>query len=159
MRKTKAFTLIELVIAMAILAVLSSIAAVSLSGTINRYQLSQALEIVQRFDSRARRDAVSNGTFIDIAIDQPKGNFQIGPQGRAVAYQIPSRVEITGFQLPRKRIASGKHLAQFNPEGHSTSYALQLTVGQQTRWIVFLGMTGQSLVTQDERVVHEILSL
>jgi prepilin-type N-terminal cleavage/methylation domain-containing protein len=47
------FTLVELVIVIVIMAILASIAAVSLGGTIDRYRMSQAAEVIERFDARA----------------------------------------------------------------------------------------------------------
>ncbi|TWT52711.1 hypothetical protein Pla22_03370 [Rubripirellula amarantea] len=168
MRTRKAFTLVELVVALVILVVLSSIASLSLTGTMDRYQLTRATQTLEMFDARARRDARSSGQAIQTRIDTARGNLQLASlsenrDGRSqtsqAAFRLPRTVTIEEIQLVRKMQVGRSFDYVVNPEGRSVSYAVHFQHGNMSRWIVVIGSSGQTVVAKDKREANEILSL
>ena len=48
---------------------------------------------------------------------------------------------------------------RYTPYGSSPTYAMELTLGAQSRWIIVLGSSGQIIQTNEVGEVDEILSL
>lgn len=156
-----AFTLIELVVVMVVLAILSSLAVFSLAATADRYQLSRAAEIVEMFDARARRDARSSQQPLQAVVDRGRGRLQVNSSGTTedATFRLPARVEISEIRLQRQ-LAVGKRVEiDVSSEGRCPTYAVALRRGKLTRWLVILGQTGQVIPLENEGEVDAILSL
>lgn len=168
MKTRNAFTLVELVVALVILVILSSIAAFSLSGTMDRYQLTRATETIEIFDARARRDARLSGQSLQTRIDTGRGELHIestsSPRGANASrptrtFRLPSNVVIQDIQLAKKVVIGRTFDTNINPQGQGVSYAVHLARGRMSRWLVILGTSGQTIEVQDQREANEILSL
>ena len=168
MKTRSGFTLVELVIALVILVILSSVAALSLSGTMDRYQLARATETIEMFDARARRDARSSGQSLQTRIDTGRGELHIestsndrgsGDSQRIRTFRLPRNVVIQDIQLAKKVVIGRSFDTIINPQGQGISYAVHLTRGPISRWLVVLGASGQAIQVQDQREANEILSL
>jgi prepilin-type N-terminal cleavage/methylation domain-containing protein len=163
-RGRTAFTLIEVVIVVVIMAILATLAVVSLGGIIDRYQLSRAIEAIEMFDARARRDARCGRQPVQATIQPSKRRLMIAPSGnesdrQATLFHLPGSVDIKEFRL-RRQVAAGRDLEiQFNREGWSPTYAVQLQRGNMSRWLVVLGISGQVIELDNGGEVDEILSL
>lgn len=160
-----AFTLIELVVVIAIIALLTTLAVMSSSSMMDRYQLSRAVEAVEMFDARARREASSLSQPVDATIQPARRRLLVASptrtsQRRPLAqFNLPRSVEIAELRLRRRVAARGDLELQFNRAGVSPTYALQLKRGEMSRWLVVLGFSGQIVALEDEREVDELLSL
>lgn len=74
-------------------------------------------------------------------------------------FKLPRNVEITSVRI-RRRVAAGRDFEiDFTREGWSPTYAVELTRGKMTRWLVVLGISGQVVAFENEGEVDEILSL
>ncbi len=155
------FTLVELVIVIVIMAMLSTIAAISLGGTIDRYRIAQAAETIERFDARARRDARITDHDVRASIDRSKGRLWVDAIGtnRDSRYQLPQRVSISNIRLHRRSAVGSDLSIEVDRLGHSPSYAVELTRGKLKRWVVILGASGQVVPMDNESEVNELLSL
>ncbi|MGI9472561.1 MAG: pilus assembly FimT family protein [Rubripirellula sp.] len=155
-----AFTLIELVIVIVIMAILSTLAVVSLRGTMDRYLISQAAETVERFDARARRDASRMRQPIRAAIDRNRKRLTIDTPGPGNAkYHLLNRVEIGKVRLSRRVTVGNQFKIQFSREGASPTYAVELRRGEMSQWLLVLGTSGQIVPLRNEGEVDAILSL
>jgi len=155
------FTLLELVIVMIILGLLSTIAVTSLSGTLDNYKLTQATEVIQRFDAYARRQAANRRQPVHITVQRLRNQLQVGASTdrERRLFRLPSGVSIGETLFRRKTIASGNFEIRFDQDGGSPSYAMELTRGKRSQWIVVLGGSGQILQMNQRGEVNEILSL
>ena len=159
-RERKAFTLIELVIVILIMAVLSTLAVLSLGGTMDRYQLSRASEAIELFDARARRDARKSRQPIRATIDRKHQRLVIDTPGPGnTQYRWPRSVEINKIRLRRRVTVGNNFEIRFNREGGSPTYAVELKRGKMSRWLVVLGASGQFVPLNSEGEVDAILSL
>ncbi|TWU58434.1 hypothetical protein Poly51_12120 [Rubripirellula tenax] len=155
------FTLIELVIVIAITALLATIAALSLGGVMDRYRLGRAAETVEMFDARARREARVTGEAVAATIDRAKGRFKVDAVGtdHDRQYRLPGRVAITDMRLHRSFAAGSALSIKFDRDGHGPTYAIELTRGNMKRWLVMLGASGQVVSLDSEGEVDELFSL
>ena len=154
-----AFTLIELVVVVVIIALLSSLAVMSFGGTMDRYALNRAAETVQSFDSRARRDARTSRTAVTGTIERRRDTFRLGQGRQAPEFHLPRAVNIADIRVDRRAVSAAEVQLQFNSDGVSPSYAVQLQRGESSLWMVVLGVSGQVVTLQSEREVNAILAL
>lgn len=158
--RRNAFTLIELVIVIVIMAFLASLAVISLGGTMDRYQLSRASETIERFDARARRDARTSRKSVQATIQRHRQQLLIESPGRQDArFRLPAKVEISNIRLRRRVTAGSNFEIRFSREGRSPTYAVELRRGEMSRWLVILGTSGQVIPIDKEGEVDAILSL
>ncbi len=157
----RGFTLVELVVTLAILAVLSSVAAFSMTGTLHQFHLSQAIETFERFDQMARRIARSTETETTVRIDRKNRRLSIDlpGEGRPKSFRFSKRVEISSIRFSRRTHSGNTFSQTYNGDGRTSTYAIEFSVGNMKRWVVFLGNSGQTFSTIDAREVHEFLSL
>jgi prepilin-type N-terminal cleavage/methylation domain-containing protein len=151
------FTLIELVVVIVILGIMAAVAVLSLGGTTDRYQLSQAELVWQSFDAQARRHARTSHRTIEATIQRSRGQLQIDSLSKT--FQIPSSVEIKKVRVHHRGAGRSQIDLQFDREGTSPTYAVQLQRGKLTKWLVVLGISGQVCTFDTEREVNEVLAL
>jgi len=155
LRSRGGFTLIELVAVIAIMALLSTLAVISLRGTIDRYHMSQAKQVIELFDAKARRQARSNHQPVVAKIDRLNQRVEIGTS----TFQIPRGVEIASLQLGRRVTVGTQVEIGYSRDGWSSSYVVALKRGELENWIVVLGSSGQVIPVNDRGEANELLSL
>lgn len=160
----KAFTLIELMVVIAILGLLTAIASLSLGGVMDRYQLGRAAETIEACDGRARREARLSRETFDAVIRRSKQEMIVsGPQDRPgtpiATYRLPRTVEISEVRLRRKEVTGRDVTINFSDQGRSPTYAVQLRRGNASHWLVVLGISGQVIFLNSEEQVDALLSL
>jgi prepilin-type N-terminal cleavage/methylation domain-containing protein len=159
-----AFTLIEMMVVILILAIVTSMASLSLGGVMDRYQLGRAAETLEAFDSQARREASRSREGV-LAIIRRGTNELIlrnaaGQSMRARShYRMPRKVEIGVVRMQRKALAARDVTITLSDRGRSPTYAVELKLGAMSRWIIILGISGQVIPAQSEDQVDAILSL
>jgi Tfp pilus assembly protein FimT len=151
--------MIELVVVMVIVSLLATLAMLSFGGTMDRYRLSCAAETVEMFDAHARRDASRLRKPIQATIERDRNRLVIRSRGEDTLFPLPRGVEIKQIRV-RRRVTTGRDFEiQFNNEGSSPTYALELARGTMSRWLVVLGISGQVIALDNEGEVNAILSL
>lgn len=159
-RYQTAFTLIELVVVMLILAILAGTVVYSLSGTLDRYWLGQTAERMELFDAHARRQAVQRRTSVVASIDGDRHLLEVVEPANRLSerFEISSRVEVAEIRARQSvRSADGLQLV-INRHGQSPSYAVKLQRHNQYRWLIVLGRSGQTISIADEEMIDAILA-
>ena len=159
-RQHSAFTLLEVVAVMVMLGLLSTVAVVSLSGTLDRYRLNRAVEMVELFDARARRQAGNQRTPVDASIQLNRNRLLIESPNdtKDRVFGLPSGVQISSVRLSRNSVAGRQLDLRYSRDGVSPTYAIQLQRGDKSHWLVILGISGQIIHSSSEGEVNEILS-
>jgi prepilin-type N-terminal cleavage/methylation domain-containing protein len=160
--RSRAFTLIETLAVIALLAIITAAVAVSLSGARRSADLDGVAERFVAYDRGTRDIARRFG-------GQPSLRFELN-QGtaRRVDEVDASANRATPLALGGARVAKlivrgesvgyGEASVPFSDGGRSPSYAVLLTNKSGQRWVAFAGLTGQAFVLGDERQVQDILS-
>lgn len=153
------FTLLELLVVLAILAMLSAIAVTRLGGVYQNSQFDTAISSLTTYDSHARRLAAKKNTPLELRIDLNGRQFSIEmngePAGQPIA--IPSSVQVERFLSSRERKMSGTATVRLGSAGAGETYALKLaSPGRSPQWLVMAGGSGQSTLVEKTRDVEEV---
>lgn len=154
------FTLIELIVVLVIMGLLSSLAIVSVSHTIDRNQLAAAAETIEIFDARLRREARSYRQPITAVIDVAR-NQMVFPQadGTQARFSLPSRAEIESVRSSVSRGGSNRLSLNVDIDGRSASYLIEIRTGSAAKFLVVLGASGQMVVETNRRAALAMLAL
>lgn len=151
-----AFTLIELMAALAILAILSIAAAFAFSAPLARARTTDAISSLKSFDTNTRQYAVRFDRQVDLIIDLDNNQLRRNPSAHTLSFS--SSIRILEVRLPARRHTSGQVNIPCTPAGLTPTYALHLTGPQTNRWILVAGLTGQITETHDEQSLNNLLA-
>ena len=153
-RRKDGFTLIEVVVVVAIMAFLATIGAVTMRGTVDRYYLSQARQAIEISDAKARRIARMTSRPVLMNVDRLKQQIEI--QGST--FRIPAGVEIASVEMS-SRFSGGTQVGiPFSDDGWSPTYAIELKRGEVGQWIVVIGASGQVVRVNEKGAANELLA-
>jgi prepilin-type N-terminal cleavage/methylation domain-containing protein len=150
-RDSLGFTLIEVMLAVVLLALLSGAAALSFVRPIRSARAQQTMRMLQRADAMAREEAIRFGRPVQIRFDL---NRQTLTRAGAVT-PIPG---VRAIRIGDQSFLDGQVTIDVSPMGLSASYAVQLAGVEQDRWIVLAGLSGETITTKNESQVVQLLS-
>jgi prepilin-type N-terminal cleavage/methylation domain-containing protein len=153
-RRCRAFTLIEMLGVIAIMAMLSGAAAMMLGGTRHAADLQQGIEQIAQSDASARALARSLDQPVILSMALTSGQIRrSNGNTTAVLGNLPDDVKIQRERVGDTSTDFGNADITFNPRGCSNSYAVKLaTSSGDKQWIVFAGLSGQMLKVSDEDI-------
>ena len=152
-----AFSLIELIVVMLILAMLAGMAAYSMRGAVARQRLASGVERVQQFDLALRRSARAQRKLAMGRIDRSGGQLLLkSPDGKTRRFRLPGRVEIESFRIAGRGSDS---TITARRDGSTATYAIQLAAGDARIWVLFAGGTGQVSRISDRLTVATLLGM
>jgi len=155
------FTLVEVMVAILLMALLASAAALSFSGSLRTARSTEALEVLRSFDSAARDVARRTSRETRIVFDfshdtlsRREGADLENLVGRA---QLPSAYRIEELRIPGRSFMEGEAVVDCSALGISRSYAVHLMGPGLDQWVLVAGMTGEMTLEKDESVTQSIL--
>ncbi len=160
--QTPGFTLIEMMLAVLLLALLSSAAALTFSGQLKEAQTRDSLEQLRSFDETTRLFARRYGHAEKIVFDLTANTLsrRDGPDGAAVRAQVSWP---TGFWVDEIRVGSAGAVRSgstidVSASGISPSYAIRLRGPELDQWVLFAGLTGDMTKVPDEQTMATLLA-
>jgi type II secretion system protein H len=163
MHRRYAFTLIELVACIAIMALLSAAAGVSLHSRHGTMSLDAAADVVISVDRQARQRARQSGQPVTIRVDMAVGEvIDIAAPG-ASHFEAAEPLRLPeGFRIARARVGGrwvqdGTLDVRCSSQGRTASYAVLVEGNSGHTWLIFAGLTGAMERMDDEGQVAEIL--
>lgn len=161
MSRANGFTLIEIVVAVAIMALLATAAAFSFSRPLHRARAVEAIEQIRYLDSSSRDFARRFGRNVQIAFDLSENAIERreGTSHDATfSAQIASPLRIEAVWTAGRRINDGEAIIPVSSLGISPTYAVKLSGPQGERWVVVTGLAGETATYSDDEQIQAIFS-
>jgi prepilin-type N-terminal cleavage/methylation domain-containing protein len=157
--KRAAFTLIELMIAIAILATLTAAAVLSFAAPLREAQFREAIDVVRSADANARTEARHFGRRVNLVFHPGQRVIERCDVSGAVTArtQLPASVVIDELRINGKRSfdTSGIPVSEL---GLSPTFAVRLVSGDRTQWLGFAGLSGQMTVVNNDAELASIFN-
>lgn len=169
MTPRRGFTILELSVVLALMAIMVGVATVSMNGRLRGAHADQALEAVRALDHRARHDARTGPGEITLRLDTRAGKVGVADhrddETVVDEYILPEGLVIEdAWVLLDARLVRRKTLSiPIGPHGTSATYGLTIRSededgGHTTNALLVAGVSGQFTVFNDEDEVLDILS-
>lgn len=143
-RSHPAFSLIELVVVLMLMALIASVATVSLRGYVVRGRLARAAEIVEQFDLAMRRQARRRRMPVTGIIQPVSRSLVIqATDSSGRTFQLPRQVNVASVIVQKVSSTDQSRQLPVGNDGSSPSYAMKLSVGDASRWVFVSGGSGQ----------------
>jgi prepilin-type N-terminal cleavage/methylation domain-containing protein len=156
----KGFTLIEVMLAVLLLALLASAAAMSFSQPLRAARSQDALDQLRSFDAAARRAAVSSGRNVrmifDLSSDTLVRRDGVDLGTLRVQMTLPLGYRVDQVRIGGHTMSSGENAVDVSSLGLTRTYALRLGGPSLDQWVLFAGMSGQTTTAQDEATLDSI---
>jgi prepilin-type N-terminal cleavage/methylation domain-containing protein len=156
-RRVAGFTLIEMMAAVLMLALLASAVALSFSQPLRAARSQDVFDQIRAFDATSRKAAVASGHTVRIAIDLSAGTLSRldGPQlaDLRTRESLPVGYSIDEVRIAGESTSVGNAPIDISSSGFSRSYSVHIRGPQFDQWIVVAGLTGQSFLAQDDNAI------
>jgi prepilin-type N-terminal cleavage/methylation domain-containing protein len=153
------FTLIEMLVVIALAALLASIVAVSLTGAYRSARLEDAAGRIATYDRQTREYSRRFGSAGRLVFDLGRGVVTRAGENQVAAGSVtlPAGVHISRVLIAGGFVASGQASVPVSRDGQTGSYAVCLTSAKaEEYWIVTAGLTGKTVKVRDEREAQDI---
>lgn len=151
------FTLIELMVVVAIMAIMTAGVGLSLAHTVQRSGYEAQLDRVDWIDRQTRRLCLNHGRVATLQFDlqeQTITRADDGANGQHVErlLELPAQTRLDRFVTARMNQSDGVHEVAVSSQGFSVTYGLRFTDGGDgARWLVFCGQTGEMLRFEEDQ--------
>ena len=152
-----AFTLLEMLIVIVVMALIASSATLSFKTPMQHAAQSDAVQMLKHFDHAARQAATQFHRPMQMSFDLEKQRVSRLEHDAATATMLmPRGVRITELRTADHRILDFEHPIPISESGISMTYALHLTGNEFDQWILFTGMTGDVISGINETELDNI---
>jgi len=153
-----AFTLVETMLAVLVMALLASAVALSFSRPLQLARAREAVSQIQSADAQARQAARQSGQTVRLVLD-PSANTIARYEGeqRRAQTTLPGPCQLEEVIVGRHASWAERAEVSFSSSGLSRSYAVHLKGTGVDQWLLFAGLSGQMTWVQDERTLRSIL--
>lgn len=150
------FTLIEVTIVCVLLAMIASIAAISLSGRVSAANRRNAIERIEAADRLARQLARTTGLPSTLKFDEADNEIHVLVNRRVQrTFRLSDGIVIESVRQQRSRSRD----VQVSPLGQSLTYAVAVSQrkDQQAQWVVVAGVSGHTMRTENAEQADALL--
>ncbi|MEM6689186.1 MAG: type II secretion system protein [Planctomycetota bacterium] len=162
----RAFTLIEMIVVLVILAIISTGVFLSIAGSSDRYKLQLAADMVVQLDSKARNIAASTERPVQIVYRPRSETIEIkivdgntGAEQIVESRKIPANVDVSRlFLRGAARSFRDRQLIEISPLGQSIDYALELKTKSLDRVLAMMGGSGQQIRLDNRKHLIDLWS-
>jgi prepilin-type N-terminal cleavage/methylation domain-containing protein len=155
------FTLIEIVIAITIMALLAAGVALSFNRPMNKARRVQAIEQVRYLDVSSRDFARRFGRNVEIAFDLSENRLERregASHDATFSAQIGSPFRIDAVWTVRERVDDGEAAITVSSLGVSQSYAVKLSGPDGATWVIMSGLAGETATYANDEQVQAIFA-
>jgi len=164
-RPNAGFTLLEMVVVLAIMAVIATAAAISFQKPLRAARLERAMAGLEDADFRARTEARKRSAMVELLVDGGKNIATHSIAGSADGGQVRRTLALSGGLNIDRYWTAGRSTNDdrfgvwFSPDGQSNTYAVRVSDDDDhQKWLVVVGATGQYVQLHEDRAVEAILA-
>jgi type II secretion system protein H len=164
-RGRRAFTLIELIVVVALAAIMATIVTVSLAGNLRAARAEDAAQSIGTSDRLAREYARHFGRPVRLVFDLSQSTFtreavaDANDASQNSTLHLPPGLHLARLVTATTDTTAGQVAIPCSAAGQTPSYALLLTDGRREQhWTVTAGLTGQTSTASDENEVRDIFA-
>lgn len=140
-RRHRGFTLVELLVVLAIMAAAYAIAAPMISAGMSGTELKSAARQVAAGLRKARSEAVTRKNEVALNLDLELRQFELSGEKRI--YSLPKSIEV-GLYTAQSELKNDKTGSiRFYPDGSSTGGRITVGVGERKLYVNVDWLTGQ----------------
>lgn len=163
-RPPKAFTLLELLVVLAIMGLLAAVAVIRLQGPLRDARMDDVVQRIAFTDGQVRfysqRFACPTRLVYDLDENSVYAESDMSDGVRHFHFALPDTLRVARVRTVRGDSGRGKTTIEVTSDGHTPTYAVRLdSSDQRTRWLLFAGLTGQVIRLKAEADVQELLGL
>ena len=156
---SRAFTLIETLVAVVILGLLAGLATWSFSGPLRRASFDEAVEQIRHLDATSRHLARETGRPVRMVLDAGAGSLSRRSSreaaGDVYSTKLPPGVRIDRIRTPALNDTATARI-DVSQSGLSPSYAVRLAGPDWRRWVFVAGLSGELRVISDDAEISAI---
>jgi len=159
--RRRAFTLIELIVVVALAAIMATLVTVSLAGNLRAARASDVAQSIATSDRLAREYARRFDRPVTLVFDLSQSTLTRagGDPSHNSTLHLPAGLRIARLVTATTDTTSGQVTIPCSAAGQTPSYALLLTDGRgRQHWTITAGLTGQTSTASDENEVRDIFT-
>jgi len=155
MKQNPGFTLLEMTVVLAILAMAASLVAVNYREPVNNARLEHAFETIERLDQRVRNWCKTHNVPAKIRVDLDRGVF-VAEKESGGPLSIPEAKIPNGMKLKELRIMGENRFGRdtqipYTSRGTAPCWAYSIAYsGNREKYRFIIGATGQSVPFENE---------
>jgi len=164
-KRRVAFTLIEMLVVLALSAILAAIVSVSLIGSYRTARADDVAGRIANYDRLAREYSRRFGRRVRVIFDLSRDTITRAPGEESEnsrdniggVLHLPSMFHLDRVVTVGGTVTNGQASITCSADGQTPSYAIRLTDAKGTHyWMVTAGLTGKTLQVNDEQEVQDI---
>lgn len=161
---TRAFTLIEMIVVLAIMGMLAAVVVVSLRGPLQAGRLQSACEQIVMVDRQLRQRNVKNDRPLEMTIDLKTSELKTidleGSDTLARSVKFGHSIRIDRFVSADRQADYGLVSVRYGKQGQSPTYAVRISSGSGLhQWLLFAGLTGKVYWIENEEEIQSTIRL
>jgi len=156
--KSQGFSLLELLVVLALMAMIVTGVAISFRGPVLNAQLSTAISSLQSVDQRIRYIASQKKERQLIILNLKTGKLELSG-GTSDSVDLPASVRIEKVFVSHSSGDSQKLSLPYFPDGSSATWAARISNGISSSWVLFAGRSGQVRISAKEDEIETIFKL
>jgi prepilin-type N-terminal cleavage/methylation domain-containing protein len=161
-KTASAFTLIESLIAIVLLGIISTAAALTFRSSLQSATTTDALGQIKYLDSSARQRAGRFNQPVELIFDLTNATLSRREGGKrndeSFTASLPRGFSIDQINIAGQSTFDGEATLTCSPIGLTPSYAIHLIGPNFDQWLLFAGLSGQMTLIKDEETVQDILA-
>jgi prepilin-type N-terminal cleavage/methylation domain-containing protein len=157
-----AFTLIESLVAIVLLGIISTAAALTFRSSLQSASNTDAIDQIKYLDSSARQRAQRFNQPVELIFDLTNSSLSRREGSKrndeSFTASLPRGFSIDQINISGRSTFNGQISLTCSPVGLTPSYAIHLIGPNFDQWLLFAGLSGQLTLIKDEETVQDILA-
>jgi prepilin-type N-terminal cleavage/methylation domain-containing protein len=161
-KNRRAFTLIESLVAVVLLGIISTAAALTFRSSLQSATATDAIAQIKYLDSSARQRAQRFNQPVELIFDLTNSTLSRREGSKrndqSFTASLPRGFSIDQINIAGQSTFNGETSLTCSPTGLTPSHAIHLIGPNFDQWLLFAGLSGQLTLIKDEATVQDILA-